>query len=130
MRTRALSLIEVVASLVLLATTITALLLAQSQSLRQVRDIQEQETADVLAGEIMATWRIEERQHSDVEDGVFDGRPQWRWERRSQPYPLSHDLALREVVLEVWHHDGIGDRLVRELTWLERPYEPSPPVVR
>ena len=125
-----LSLIEVVASLVLLATVVTSLLLAQSRSLQQLRATRERETADVLAGELLATWKIEQREWPDHEEGEFEGHSSWRWARTSRPYPLTRGLALREVSLKMWHRDSAGERVVRELTWLEREYEPSPSAMR
>jgi len=84
-KARGLSLIEVVASLVLLATVVTSLLMAQSRSLAQLRATQEREKASVLAGELLVAWEIAPREWTDHEEGVFDGDASWRWARTSRP---------------------------------------------
>ena len=127
---RGLSLIEVVASLVLLATVVTSLLLAQSRSLAQLRATREREKADVLAGELLTAWKIEPREWPAHEEGGFDGDSSWRWARTSRPYPLTRGLALRQVAVRLWHRDATGERVVRELIWLEREYESSSPAKR
>lgn len=117
---RGLTLIEVVAALVLTATTVTALLMAQTRSLTQLHIIRQQKIAADLAHELIRQWQLQPDELSRSADGSFDVRPGWTWERRATPSPLAG--ALNEVTLTIY---GPTDDVLRTLlvtyTWLEKP---------
>lgn len=124
MRARALTLIEVVASLVLVATTVTALLAASGRSLEQLHSAREQQTASVLAKELINQWILEAPAEGEATEGHFHGYPGWRWTRQSAPYPWLTETTLEELTLTIHRLDGQGhDRVVAAYTWLERPDE-------
>ena len=118
-RARALTLIEVVASLVLLATTATALLLAQGRSLEQLRAVREQHMASKLARELITHWKLEPPAPTTAMEGSFGARAGWRWTRHSQPYGLAKVKPLWQVTLTVHKRDHKGENAVSSYTWLE-----------
>ena len=121
---RAISLIEVVASLLLIATTATALLVAHGRSLQQLKATVHQETAAALAGELMASWKIDPPGPGSTLSGGFQSRPSWRWTRGAQPYAAAVHLQLLEVTLALYRTDDQGNtRALRTYSWLERSDE-------
>ncbi len=124
MRARAMSLIEVVASLVLLATTVTGLLVAHSRSLGQLANTRHQETATALAKQLMADWRIEPPAVDSNIGGRIESHPSWRWTRVSRLYPFTRRRELWEVTLTIYRADHPDAELaVGTYTWLERSDE-------
>ena len=122
---RALTLIEVVASLVLLAATATLLLTAQGRSLDQLRSIREQEIAAVLTHELIATWKLNPPGKHSATEGRWQSHAAWRWRRQLAPYPLTIRSVLQEVTLTLYRTDQEGNDVpVSTHTWLERPDEP------
>ncbi len=77
-RARGISLIEVVASLLLIATTATALLVAHRRSFQQLEVTIRQETAASLAGELIASWKIEPPEPEANVAGCIESHPSWR----------------------------------------------------
>ncbi len=124
---RALSLIEVVASLALLATTATVLLFAQGRSLDQLRATRDQEAATDLAREWLADWKLQaEGQKSSLPlDGQFGSHPAWHWRRQVTPYLSAEPSRLVEMQLSVFQTDGRGrSKLVAAFHWIEKTHEP------
>ena len=123
-RARGLTLLEVVASLALVATTAVVLLEAQGNSLAQLRTLGEQERAAELAGELITSWRLDPQALTASSEGDFDAHPGWSWRRTSIPLPLGNAITLREVTLSVFHTDARGTRTqVLQYTWVERVRE-------
>jgi Tfp pilus assembly protein PilV len=121
---RALTLIEVVASLVLLATAVTTLLAAQGRSLEQLRTARELETAAALARGLITDWRLESSGTVPPTDGVFASNPAWRWSRTAKPLSNSTDSAIQTISLTIYRNDAHGvERMVTSYTWLEKPYD-------
>ena len=123
-QTRALSLIEVVASLALLATSATALMVAHARSLEQISATRDQAAASALAGNLIATWKLDS--DSDLDDcrGLFDSKPSWRWKRTCRPCDLAMRSGLFEITLTVLRADVSGaEQVLATYTWLERDDE-------
>jgi len=121
---RALSLIEVVASLALLAASATALMVAHARSLEQISATRDQAAASVLAENLIAAWRLDP--DSDLDDcrGLFDSKPSWRWKRTREPCDLAMRPGLFEITLTVSRTDVRGaEQVVATHTWLERDDE-------
>lgn len=122
----ALTLIEVVAALVLVATSVTALLAAQGRSLAQLRQARAPETTATLARELITQWRLEPLVVPPSE-GEFLGQPTWRW-TREVTLPTDGRLSeLQEVVLSIHRRDDRGvERTIASYTWLEKTRDDRP----
>ena len=119
-RRRGLTLIEVVASLVLVATTVSALLLAQSRSLQQLSATRHQERAAALANDLIRGWKVAPVTQGQTVEGTFESQPGWRWRREIQPSPDSRHLNLIDVTLAIYRLDGTGrERVIARYTWIE-----------
>ena len=122
---RAFTLIEVVASLVLLATTVTALLTTNGRSLEQLRAIREQETASSLAHEWIAIWKLNDTKDHLPMEGRFENHPGWRWPQSVKPYEPTYKLTINEITLTIYHQQPEKpERVVTHYTWLEAVDEP------
>ncbi len=124
---RALTMIEVVASLVLVATTVTALLVAHGRSLEQAEAIKTAEIANTLANELITVWRLEPLAPGDRHgrparhEGAFASHPRWRWTRITEPAAQTLDQTVEQITLRVFKEDNAGqEQLIREVTWLAR----------
>jgi prepilin-type N-terminal cleavage/methylation domain-containing protein len=118
-RNRGLSLVEVLVSLVLLATTASLLLTAQAASLRQARQVELQEQAATLAGELIHTWQLEDTPPVE-QQGWFDDAGRWQWRRAVSPWQTDAPSDLLSVKLTIRHFDAAGQIvLTRTWTWLE-----------
>lgn len=116
-RHRALSLIEVLAAMTLLAGTMVSLVLAQGRSLQQLAATRRQHTADALARELVLHWTMEPPP-SDSCEGSFGEQPGWRYVRRAQP--SSWDDKLLEMTVTIFAMDSRGEEVVASsLVWLE-----------
>lgn len=121
MRVRALTLIEVVAALALLAGALTALLVAQTRGLKQLQAMREQERAAVLAEELIQRWKIEPPTMTDRLDGAFESAPGWWWLRAATASSILDDPDVRQVTLSIYRRETDGlEHLVTTYTWLER----------
>ncbi len=117
---KALSLIEVVAALVLLATTVTLLLAAHTKSLEQLRTLRDRELSDVLANKLIASWKTQPPDWTVPAEGSFPAQPSWRWQRRAEPRAWLETL-LWEVTLTINKTNEFGLRHEVSLyVWLER----------
>jgi len=103
-----------------MATTVVALLLAQSRSIAAMTELHRQEQAAALAEEWFAGWRI--RPESAIFDhGEFQHCPGWRWERREIKSELTRSLHAIEVTLRIYSAEIDGaERLMATYQWLER----------
>lgn len=122
-RARGLTLIEVVAALVILAVTTTALTVAHARSLEQLRVLRHQETAAMLAEEWLAARALEDLPAVESSSGTFEHQPGWRWALAGGPWlPDDGGPALVQRSLEIYRaRSEAGEELVRRYTWLERP---------
>ena len=121
MRPNAFTLIEVVASLVLIGTVVTALLTAHGRSLAQLHGIQRNERASILARELITEWKLDRSVQPPAVEGGFEAHPGWRWMRTSIFYAGTSRSALQEVTLTIYRtHEQSGDKVLTSYTWLER----------
>ena len=121
MHARGLTLIEVVASLLLVGPTVTSLLVAVAGSFEQLRTTRQRETASVLAGELITQWKLDPTAAGAAAQGRFESHPAWRWVRVSQPCPAAGAGALNETTLRIYQSDEHGnDQVVATYTWLEK----------
>lgn len=124
MRSRALTLVEVVASLVLMASVVSALLVAQGKLLRHLRFSEDQKLAAVLAEELIASWALES---PIAPEGIFEDHPGWSWARRTSTTPLVSDPLVEEITLDIVQKWPSGEeRRLASYQWLERRYVPPP----
>lgn len=119
-RVRGFTLIEVVASLALLATASAALLVAHARSLEQLRALRDQETASILAREWMATRHMEDRTQDLLTEGAFEQHSRWRWSLTTVPFEVREDRRIERFTLAIRHDHGSGtDAPVQSYAWLE-----------
>ena len=102
-RRRAFTLIEVVAALALLSTTLVFLLAAQQRGLQRLAESREQETAAQMARELIAEWRLQSKGFRAGGDGIFPVASAWRWTRTEEPFGHTEGTRLRQVTLAVFH---------------------------
>ena len=121
MRARGLSLIEVVASLVLIATVVTSLLAAHARSLAQVKATRLRETADRATHELIASWAVETPGERLWIEGRFADLPGWHWTRAVRPYDPPNHEDLNEVTLTIYAE--VSTTAMGTYTWLERTVE-------
>lgn len=122
---KAMTLIEVVASLVIVATTGTALLLAQSQSIAQLTATNEQKTAARLATHLILIWKIDPAPLGSNIEGQFEDQSGWKWQRQTKPRMGTVQPNLIDVTLEIYRYDDSGQRnVVTSYTWIEVVDEP------
>lgn len=114
-RHRGLSLVEVLAALTLIAGTMTAMLLAQARSLRQLAATRKASEAHRRAEQLILRWKVDPA--SATAEGAFDGST-LRWMREESPSWLSESRELREVRLRVYGRDA-QDGVLAEYVWLE-----------
>lgn len=122
-RKTALTLIEVVAALALLAGVATLLLTAQGRSLEQLRATGRQERAAALADALLARWRLEPGGAAVPLEGAFDEWPGWHWRRRVAPCTIAE---LDEVSLTIYLRDGATEQDLLSYTWFEVPLSKRP----
>lgn len=120
----ALTLIEVVASLALAATTATALLLAQSRALSSMQAVGERQMAGDLAHELLVAWKLDPPEDGPATQGSFESHADWSWQRISRPYLSAQVQSLQEVQLRIVRTQRGESRLIASYTFLERADEP------
>jgi Tfp pilus assembly protein PilV len=123
---KGLTLIEVVASLVLIALTATSLLAAYGRSLEQLRATREQETADGLARELLAHWSVEPIPLDEESKGTFENEPGWQWSRNTQRQWGIVSLEVYELTLTIERRGDDGHwRRVATHSWLQEADSPK-----
>lgn len=118
---RGFSLVESVAALTLLATTVTVLLSAQGKSLEQWRGMRQSAQAERLAQALIAEGRLQPDSFRRQTEGLFAEAQGWGWTKRSKPYVEVNSTELEEFTLSVYLSGENGQRRVLfSVTWLER----------
>lgn len=98
-RRAGLTLIEVIASLAILGTLLTGMLLAKAQLTRQSVAAQRQLEAAEVADRLLTRWVMLEEAVPCPDAGVLEG---WRWTTRWLEEDGLAEVASRRVRLEVW----------------------------
>jgi type II secretory pathway pseudopilin PulG len=121
---KALTLLEVVVALVLVATTASALLVAHGRSLEQAKRIEHLDRGESLARQLILQWRVEPVGDAPCQEGKFKDNPAWRWTRICKPATNREDSPLLEVCLTLHRLklDGDEEELL-SYTWIEKQEE-------
>ena len=115
----ALSLIEVLASLLILGGSVTIALVAQSNSLVALENSRLQLIAQHAAKELIATWTTEDEILTEPACGTLPDTPHWTWCRASQRVSVSNGVAVMEITLRLLnaHPNHQAAPWVREYRW-------------
>ncbi len=81
MKRPALTLIEVVAALALLATVVASVLVAQTRSMQQIRQADQRRKAAELAESLLTQWRLNQTALDSPAQGTFSEEG-WSWKRQ------------------------------------------------
>jgi len=120
-----LTLIEVVASLAIIALAASTALTAYTRSLTQWRHTHRLATADAFATELMATWRLEPPSESVSLQGEFENAPGWSYRRTVTSIDERGAWYLTECTLALYQTETDGRRTaVASYTWWEGTREP------
>lgn len=120
-RRRGLTLIEVVASLVLISLAASTALTVFSRSLTQSRGAQRLVQASALARELIAGWRLDPPEDAGPLEGSWPDAPAWSYRRTDVRIGGSDARPIRQCTLAVYHLDETGARrAIATYTWLER----------
>ena len=123
-RRSGLTLIEVVASLALLATAVCGILIAHGRVITEWGTIRERHTATALATELVTPWKLDRSSSRTAKEGVCESHADWSWVKSRKPYSAATQLALKEVTLTLTHTGAIGEPATYSWIWLEREHEP------
>jgi Tfp pilus assembly protein PilV len=117
-----LTLVEVLAALVLLAGTVTAMLLTQAEALRQESATANQHTAAGVAEALIQSWRLGGNDVTVPAEGMFQSHAGWAWKRTVGPFAGKGAVELLRIRLTIVRHDDASPaQTVAEYEWLERP---------
>ena len=116
------SLIEVIASVTILATSVSAILLAQVRGLDRVRAARLEMTATDLTRNLIRQWRLEEIDLAVPAQGHFEDRSGWYWQRSSDDW-RTETMSGRQVTLRVSFRDLVHDEpWERKFVWLKNDH--------
>ncbi|MBN1510671.1 MAG: hypothetical protein JXB13_01530 [Phycisphaerae bacterium] len=126
-RRPALTLFEVVAALVLLATVVSALLVAQGRALQQLAELRERDQAARLVRELLVQWELAREDVTQPAEGTFPDAADWVWSRTVQPQAVGmHDDWVRIRVVAS-PRDRVSDPVAAvAYEWLVPPAESVP----
>lgn len=120
-RRRGAILIDVLAALVILGTTVATLALAQWRSLAQVAATRQKAVASSLARDLITSWRLEDTRFSDFDEGEFEEQEGWSWRRSRAWTTVDPGIEMPELTLEILALDSNGvSQVVTTVSWLER----------
>ncbi len=119
-RRRGISLVEVMVSLLLLGTTITALLVAQARSLRAISHANERMVAAELARELITGWQLDGTDVLVAASGQFPGCEDWSWSRECTLKEVQEQVRMREVKVRIEHVSLGGgiEAFSHDVVWL------------
>lgn len=120
-RRNALTLVEVVCALSLLAVTATLLLTAQARSLDQLRHVEKRRQAAELASQLVDRWRLENTLVTVEDEGWLGDGSEWSWKRTVRQ---RSDTDLWEVHLIIERRQLDRSKcIVAEYVWLEYAHD-------
>lgn len=119
-RRSALTLIEVLVALVIIGGSVTAMLVAQSNSLGALKGSEMELTAQHLAKELIATWAVDKEDLQSDASGGIPAHRAWTWRRATKRIALIEGTNATEVTLHVAFDSGIPRAAPwrREFVWL------------
>lgn len=116
----ALTLIEVLVSLVLVAAVITTIVRAHAHSIEQLHATQRLDTATTLARNLLAEWHVH-RPDSIPSTGLFEDIPGWTWRRTVHLTDIVDNAHVRRVDLDIVHtRPGHSPEIMTTLSWVEK----------
>ncbi len=119
-RRAGITLIEVVAALVIVGGSATAMLLAQARNLEKLTGSRVDLAARDIASELIGTWRLQDADLKTPSEGRVGTEFQWRWKRSAQVRPVTDAWSATEITLELTLLPLEGSMRTRrwEYTWL------------
>ena len=106
-RLHGLTLIEVLVALVIIGGSVTTMLVAQSNCRGGLKGSQLELTAQHLAKELMANWKIDkDALHSDA-SGSISNRRGWTWQRTARRIQVTDSATATEVTLHLEFDTGM-----------------------
>lgn len=117
-RRRGLTLVEVVAAALILATVATTALSVVSSSLTGLRAQSDQLIAQHHARNLMAEWRIQPKELAASGTGTCLGATEWHWTRSVAPYDAYPDAQLRMVTLTLQRNGGTTNTEPPAYSWM------------
>ncbi len=109
-RRRAMTLVEVVLGLVLLATLLVAVLLTRARLVRQTVAAQRRAAAVAAADELLSRWWGDKKNFPVDGEGAVQDRPELAWRTRVAADETARSLGGRVVALEISDRGG-GDEM-------------------
>lgn|GEM_PF-2748244 len=94
-----LTLIEVLAALVIIGSSVTAILVAQSNSLDALTSSRRDLIAQHLAKELIANWELEEEDLRIDASGRISNDSDWSWSRSARGIRVADQIAATEIRL-------------------------------
>ena len=117
---RGLTLVEVLASLLILGGAVSMMLTAQMRSLEQVSRSRWGCEAEDLARELIADWQLAEADMASPEQGQIGDGETWRFDRMSRQVNIEDGASLSEITLTLTRRTGDenAEPWSRSFTWL------------
>lgn len=116
---RALTLIEVLASLAIVGGAVTLMLVVNANSLMRLSEGDLQLDAQSLARELIAGWTLAGEDVTQAGSGTVDGLDDWSWARWSEEAEIASDVNVRKVFLELRYGQPSDSRdWTRQFEWL------------
>ena len=119
-RDRALSLVEVLASIMLVGGSVTGMLVVQARGMAELKEGRLALQADELAKEKLHEWQLTGEPLPESKTGGFSNLQRWTWRRESERAIIAPNLESTVVTLTLIR---AGDRWERPWTrkyrWLE-----------
>ena len=117
---RAFTLVEVLAAVMIVGGSVTAMLVAQSRSLESIGAGRHGLTARHLARELILTWDLHGEDVTLPSSGAIAGDENWSWRRTVQTVEAAPGVRAREILLTLTHHDRTTGKppWSREYRWL------------
>jgi type II secretory pathway component PulJ len=104
----AFTLIEVIASLMLLSTLLVAILIANQRHVQQIRSARERLVAIAAVEAIFGEWTAKDQWGATARDGPVKDHPEftWRWQLRESPELSQFGAAIGR--LEIVSKEGVS----------------------
>jgi len=117
---RALSLVEVLASIVIIGGAVTTMLVAQSNSIATLKTARLESQADDFARNLIARWRLNSEDVSAIASGEIPGQQRWTWRRQSEPFHAGEKVQATLIMLTIVRAGSHAEApWVRRYQWLE-----------
>ena len=115
---RGLTLVEALAALVIVGGCVTAMLVAQGGSIRQMHDGVLALTAREVAEELIASWRLAGVDLAVGMSGVCEGLDGWTWRHSTRKAEVVDGLTVRHLILDLRYAPDAGRAWSRRFEWV------------